>query len=60
VGHRESRIDLVSQDGEEGERLRRAVAQRWTPLDSPPPHWMQLKMELRELNARLEDADDAF
>jgi site-specific DNA recombinase len=52
--------DLVCDGGAEAEPLRRAVAERWTPPTSPAPHWMQIKTELRELTARLADADDAF
>jgi hypothetical protein len=53
-------MDLVCDGAEEAEPLRRTVTEHWTPLGTPPPHWMRLKTELRELSARLEDADDAF
>lgn len=53
-------LDLVCGGTVEAERLRRLVAERWTPPLSPPPYWMKLTSELRELQARLEDADDAF
>lgn len=53
-------MDLVCDGGEEAEPLRRTVTEHWTPLGTQPPHWMRLKTELRELSARLEEADDAF
>ena len=53
-------LDLVCSGTAESEPLRLAIAERWMPPQSPPPYWMKLKSELRELEARLEDADDAY
>jgi hypothetical protein len=52
-------LDLVCNGGPESEPLRRALAERWAPPADPPAYWMRLKAELREMAARLEDADDA-
>jgi site-specific DNA recombinase len=52
-------INLVCTGGTEAEPLRRAIAERWTPIHTPP-HWAQLNTELRELTARLDDVDDAY
>jgi hypothetical protein len=53
-------MDLITGASAEAEQLRQAVAQRWTPASAPPPYWVRLNAELRELTARLQDADDAF
>jgi site-specific DNA recombinase len=52
-------INLVCTGGPEAEPLRRAIAERWTPIHTPP-HWAQLNTELHELTARLDDVDDAY
>ena len=56
----ETWLDLLCSGTGASEPLRRAVAERWMPVAAPPPYWMKLNSELRDLQARLEDADDAL
>ena len=56
----ETWLDLLCSAAADSAPVRRAVAERWMPVAVPPPYWMKLKSELRDLQARLEDADDAL
>ena len=56
----ETWLDLLCSGAADSAPVRRAVAERWMSVAVPPPYWMKLKFELRDLHARLEDADDAL
>lgn len=51
--------DLVGTHDPATETIREAVAQLWAPAPAQPTDWSRLNGELRELHARLDDADAA-